>query len=207
MNALSDKIKIVYLTFVILFALGVFVYLLDTWGIIKLEDHIPYLKKEAPLVLDSTDNPFELEKERLRKEEDRLKDEELRLKELASKFDTDSKDLQARLEELEQSKQALEEQKKALEAEKAADVERKKIVKEMADRINNMPPKDAVEIVAGWNNADLVDVFIQMEKDSEAEGRPSIVPYLLTKMPRDRASVITSLMLDSRTRQNIEEPL
>ena len=199
MNRLSDKIKIIYLSLVIFFAIGVFVYLLDAWNIIRLNEYLPFLEEDPPIVEFDQDSPTELELQKLRKDQERLIDEELRLKELSEKLETEKTEMQQKLEEIQEMKKGLEEQVSMLEETKEKELSRQKKVKAMAARIYSMPPDDSVAIVSGWSNTDLVEVFIQMEKDAEAEGRQSIVPYLMTKLPRDRAAVITSLMLDEKT--------
>ncbi|MBI3395073.1 MAG: hypothetical protein HY042_04495 [Spirochaetia bacterium] len=201
MTRFSEKIRIAYLSLIILFTLGVFVYLLDTWGVIRLDKMLPIFKKSPPLVSDHDDSPSEIELENLRKREEKLKEDELKLKEEAGKLESNKSDVEKKMEELELAKKGLEEEKKKLEERKLQDVKRSRMIKDMAGRLLAMPPDDAVAIAAGWSNPDLVDVFLQMEKDSEAAGSSSIVPYLLTKMPRDRASVITSLMMDEEARR------
>lgn len=196
----SDRVKILYLSLVILFALGVFFYLLDTWGIIRLEEHIPFLSEEPPIVDQSDDSPTELEIERLQKEEERLKEQELKLQELKASLEMQKAELEKKSEEIEEKRNSLEAEKSRLEEEKKAEINRERMIENMARRLGNMPPDDAVAIVEGWSNADLVDVFLEMESLAEEEGRQSIVPFLMTKLPRERASVITSLMMDERAR-------
>ena len=207
MNRLSEKIKIAYLTLVIFFSLGVFAYLLDTWHIISLKDMIPFLKKEPPVVPDTDDDPFRVKEGELQKEEERLKELEIQLREKEARLGEDSSSVKKQLEEIELMRKGLADERKRLEAEKQAAFERKKTVKEMATRILNMPPDDAVAILANWKNADVVDVFLQMERDAEQEGRQSIVPYLMTKIPRERAGVITTLMMDEQARLSPEPPV
>lgn len=201
MNRLSEKIKVVYLSIFILFIFGVFFYLLDSWGLIRLENYVPFLSKTPTEVSMDHDSASELELERIAKEEDRLKEEEIRLQELASKLDTDKEEIERRTRELEEMKRGLEEEKGKLEEQRTAEIERARMVRDMSGRIGNMPPDDAVAIVAGWSDSDLVDVFLQMERDADNNGTQSIVPYLITKLPRDRASVITSLMMDDEARK------
>ncbi len=201
MGRFSDKLKILYLLLVILFAIAVCIYLLDTWRVIRLEDHLPFLTSEVPRVEESDDSPTELEIERLNKEMDRLKDEEIRIQEEAAKVNADKEELARERERIEETKKGLEEEKKQLEEKRLAELQRARMIQSMAARITAMPPDDAIAIMAGWSNPDLVDVFIQMEKTSEDQGQPSIVPYLMTKLPRERAALITSLMMDEEARR------
>lgn len=197
----SDRLKIAYLILVIFFAIGVFVYLLDVWGIIKLEEHIPFLKEEPPIVAVDHDSPTELEKERLKKEEERLAEQELKLKELELDLESRTQDLETKQKEIEELKKSLDSERARLEEAKAEDAERDTMISDMANRLGAMPPDDAVAIVDGWSNTDLVDVFLEMERKAQDEGRQSIVPFLITKLPRDRAAIITSLMMDEEARR------
>lgn len=207
MDRFSDKVKIAYLLLVITFGLGVFFYLLDTWGVIRLENYLPFLKDSPPVVAVDEDNITLLERERMAKEEERLAELELKLNEKQA-------EIQAQLEQLEKDREELSELRRGLELEKqtrveaeAAEADRGTMIQEMAARIGAMPPAAAIRIVAGWSNPDLVDVFEEMERAAVAEGRQSIVPFLITQMPPDRAAVITTLMMDADAKRLPETTL
>ena len=197
MGRLSDKIKIVYLLLVILFSLGVFVYLLDTWGIIKLEEHIAFLKEEPPVVPDSDDAPSLLLKEKMAKERLKLEELEARLKEKELKLTELEGKLARRGEIQEERENGFKKEREEWEKLRQAELERTKLIREMAGRLVNMAPENARDIVGGWSNTDLVDVLREMERAAAADGRQSIVPYLITLLPEARKQVITSLMMDS----------
>ena len=197
MGRFSDKVKIAYLLLIIVFSLGVLTYLLDTWGVIRLEDRFPFLKQEPPVVSKRDDSPTLLEIERLKKEKDRLEDLETKLKERQASIDQKQGEIKKYEEELKELRKGVEEERKRLAEQRNADAERKQLITQMAQRLGNMPPIDAVAIVAGWSNGDLVDVFREMERAANADGRQSIVPFLMTKLPRERAQVVTTLMMDS----------
>lgn len=197
MGRFSDKVKVAYLLLIILFSLGVLTYLLDTWGVIRLEERFPFLKKEPPIVSATQDSPTLLEIERLNKEKERLNDLETQLKERQASMDEKQNEIKKYESELKELRKGLEEERKRLVEQRKAELERKQLITVMAERLGNMPPPDAVAIVAGWSNGDLVDVFREMERSATAEGRQSIVPFLMTKLPRDRAAVLTTLMMDS----------
>lgn len=205
MGNLSAKVKIFYLIMVILFSFGVFIYLLDTWGVIRLEEKLPFLAQDPPVSPLSEDSPTQLEIERIEKMQAKLEEEELRIQELQAKLKEEQQKLQEQKEELEQTREGIELQQKQIEQAEAQKQERQAIVREMANRIYNMPPDDSVAILAGWSNTDVVDVFLQMEETAEEEGRQSIVPFLLTKMPKDRAAIITTLMMDDMARSMSDE--
>lgn len=205
MGRFSDKVKIAYLLLIILFSVGVLTYLLDTWGVIRLEDRFPFLKQEPPVVSARDDSPTLLEIERLKKEKERLDDLETRLKERQAAIDQKQGDIKKYEEELKELRKGLEEERKRIALQRKAEAERKQLIEQMAQRLGNMPPVDAVAIVAGWNNTDLVDVFREMERTATVEGRQSIVPFLMTKLPRERAQVVTTLMMDSEA-DKVPEP-
>ena len=67
---------------------------------------------------------------------------------------------------------------------------RKKNINDMARRLEAMPPQDSVEIITNWSNSDVLPVFLQMERNAQLEGADSIVPYLLTLLPRERSALL-----------------
>ncbi|MCB1306423.1 MAG: hypothetical protein KDK37_19170 [Leptospiraceae bacterium] len=197
MSRFSAKVRIAYLTLVILFTAGVFLYLLDTWGVIRLEEKLPFLASDPPQVPLTEDSQTLIDKEALEKEQERLKEKELELKEMEAKLTGQKDQLEQQQQKLEEAREGLKEARAQLERETKARESRDKKIKQMAERLGAMPPNDAVAIVQGWSNVDVVDVFVQMEKNAQANGEQSIVPFLLTKLPRDRAALITTLMMDA----------
>ncbi len=201
MGNLSDKFKIGYLSIVILFALSVLVYLLDTWGVINLEEYVPLLSEEAPVVPESTDDPTLLEWERLEKEEARIEEERLKLEEERLKLKEMLADIEAKEGELAGRESSLTEARTQFTEEQQAQFKRNEMIADMATRMTNMPPQDAVAIMAGFSNTDLVDVLLQMEENAVQAGQQSIVPFLMTLLPRDRAALVGTLMMDEQARR------
>ncbi|MCB1168680.1 MAG: hypothetical protein KDK25_00015 [Leptospiraceae bacterium] len=197
MSRFSAKVRIAYLTLVILFTGGVFLYLLDTWGVIRLEEKLPFLASDPPRAPLSEDSQTLLDKEALEKQEEKLKEKELELQELEQKLKERQDGLKQEQQKLEEARSGLKEARAQLEREAEARETRKQKIQQMAERLGAMPPDDAVAIVRGWSNVDVVDVFVQMEKNAEEAGEQSIVPFLITKLPRERASLITTLMMDA----------
>ncbi|HBS05296.1 MAG TPA: hypothetical protein DEA96_10040 [Leptospiraceae bacterium] len=197
MSRFSAKVRIVYLTLVILFTGGVFLYLLDTWGVIRLEEKLPFLASDPPRTPLSEDSQTLLEKEALEKQEEKLKEKELELQEMQERLQTRQEALQQEQQKLDEAREGLKEARKQLERESEARQTRDEKIQQMAQRLGAMPPDDAVAIVRGWSNVDVVDVFVQMERNAEEAGEQSIVPFLITKLPRERASLITTLMMDA----------
>ena len=197
MSRFSAKVRIVYLTLVILFTGGVFLYLLDTWGVIRLEEKLPFLASDPPRAPLSEDSQTLLDKEALEKQEEKLKEKELQLQEMQEKLLERQEALKQEQQKLEEARSGLKEARKQLERESEARQTRDEKIQQMAERIGAMPPDDAVAILRGWSNVDMVDVFVQMERNAEEAGEQSIVPFLITKLPRERASLITTLMMDA----------
>ncbi|MBX7058405.1 MAG: hypothetical protein K1X75_10105 [Leptospirales bacterium] len=200
MGGLSDKVKIVYLTAVILFSMGVFAYLLDTWGIINLEEYLPGMSETADQVSFEEDSVSELDRQQLDKERARIEEERIKLEEERLALQEKQAELDRKQQELQERVRGVEAQQKALQEDAVAQQDRKRMIAQMADRMGNMPPPQAVAIVAGWSNTDLVDVFLEMERSAADAGRTSLVPYLLTLLPKERAAMITTLMMDERAR-------
>lgn len=200
MGGLSDKIKIVYLTAVIVFSLGVFTYLLDYWGIINMEEYLPFLTEEADPAPFENDSVTELERQALDKERARIEEERIKLEEERLALQEKQSELERKQQELQERMRGVEAQQKALVEDARAQQDRQRMITAMAQRMSNMPPREAVGIAAGWSNTDLVDVFLQMERSAEDAGTTSIVPFLLTLLPKDRAAMITTLMMDERAR-------
>lgn len=200
---LSPKIKIIYLTLLIFFSIAVYLYLLDQWGIINLKNYLPFIEEEIPKIDTLKGNELLIEKDKLEKEREILEEEKIKINELKSKLDLKQKELEAKEKEVNDQKQNIEEQKKKIIEKENARKERNKMIEEMAKRLNAMPPQNVIEIIQGWKNIDIVDVFLKMEQIAEEEGTQSIVPYLLSLLPPERSSVITSLMLDEGIKEDI----
>ncbi len=198
MGTFSNKIKILYLSLVILFSLGVFLYLLDSWYIINLENYLFGLSEEAPLASQEKDIPSVLEWNRLEKEQRVLADRQLVLAQELSKLEEEKEKLASKEEILQKKIEGLSQEREAFgEAKKEYENYRKNI-QAMAERLQAMLPQEAVAIVSNWNNTDLVAVLLQMERNAQQAGDQSIVPYFLTLMPRERSSLLMTLMMDEQ---------
>lgn len=200
---ISPRIKLFYLVFLIFFLIGIYMYLLDVWGIISLSEYLPFLKKEVPKVDQTQANVLLMEKERLEKEKEILESEKTTIQELKLKLEEQEKKLKEQEQSLQTEKDNIEKQKQKLQEIENNRREKNKMIEDMARRLNAMPPQNVIEIIQGWKNMDIVDVFLKMEQIAEEEGTQSIVPFLLSQLPPERASIITSLMLDDAIKKNI----
>ena len=132
MSRFSAKVRIVYLTLVILFTGGVFVYLLDTWGVIRLEEKLPFLASDPPKAPLSEDSQTLLDREALEKQEERLKEKELELQEMEQNLKDRQEALQQEQQKLEEARNGLKEARKQLKEETEATRTRKQKIEQMA---------------------------------------------------------------------------
>lgn len=182
------------LLLIVVFSGGIF-YALDATGIVRAADILPFLAPKNPLRIEDKDYPTEVEKVEFQKWEQRLIERE----EMLARREAE---LKAKESGSEEAKRELEEMRRALKAEKEKFAqaqkewdERQKKVKDLAEKVRNMPPQKAQEMMQNWRDFDIIDVMRQMDKDAEAEGTASIVPYLLTLFQPDRRAEITRKMM------------
>ena len=111
-------------------------------------------------------------------------------------------------EQLEEMKMRLDEKEKGLaeqlarlqEKEKEIDgryiekVSYDKLVEQQAVYLVSMQPKDAVARLSKMDDLLIIDIFKAIEKKASDEGTQSIVPYFLSLMDPERASVIQRKM-------------
>ena len=97
-------------------------------------------------------------------------------------------------EELDEMRKSLELEKRKLEESQKQYSGYKKNVVELAKKINSMRPDESVQIMLRWEDTLVIDVLRQMDAEAAEAGTGSITSYLISLMPRDRASRIMYLM-------------
>ena len=97
-------------------------------------------------------------------------------------------------EELDEMRKSLELEKKKLEEIQKQYSGYKKNVVELAKKIGSMRPDESVQIMLRWEDTLVIDVLRQMDAEAAEAGTGSITSYLISLMPRDRASRIMYLM-------------
>jgi flagellar protein FlbB len=157
--------------------------------------HIPFLPGEGrtqPRV--EPDEILDLNAERLA-----IRLEAIELEKM--EMDTRQKSLDNRYGEIEQMAQELEEQRKALEdVEKSLrrqkeDAEDKdKNIEQLARYLTGMPPRNAVGIIAGYDDQIAIDVIRKTEEIARAEGTTSIVAFWFSLMDPVRAAELQRKM-------------
>ena len=103
--------------------------------------------------------------------------------------------------ELKETEARLAEETKRLEEEKKVLSERlneydnySENIGRQAEYFVSMPPKAAVERLAGLDDLLVIDILRRIDRSAEEEGRQSVVPYYLSLMDPGRAAVIQRKM-------------
>jgi len=97
-------------------------------------------------------------------------------------------------QELEERQKALEEWENTLKA-VVADAENKnRNVEQNARYLSNMPPQNAVNIIAALDDQDAIDVLRKTEEIAQAEGTASVVSVWFMMMDPARAAVLQRKM-------------
>jgi len=194
--AVSNRSKIIYLIILVFFLAGVGVFWLDNIGLINLGEKFSSLKGEEELSLDAAgDEPSLIEKEEFGKEKEKLLERIEDLDKREALLAEKEKEIGSEKDKLEQIRKGLELEQKKLEDDRKKDSGYRKNVAVLANKVSNMPPEDAVKIIASWDETLIIDVLRQMDADSAATGRMTITPYLLTISPlKEKASRIMYLM-------------
>ena len=196
MRNVSERSKILYLIICIIFVVTVGLFWLDYIGLINIGKIAKSLyKKEAPSVVDAMDDePSLIEREEFDKQKEkfheRLEDLDRREAEIVKIED----DLEKKREELKEVREGIELEKKRLEDSKNKFSGYKKNVIDLAQKINSMRPQESVQIMLRWEDTLIIDVLRQMDAEAAEVGKGSITSYLISLMPRERASRIMYLM-------------
>ena len=197
---MQEKKFVMFLIFSIFFLLLIGVYVLTYTGMITTLPWESWMKNDNPLVSDDPDSPSEYDKLDFKKKQDKLA-------ELEEKLHQQQEQLNTRQAQIDQKEQELIEIRKGLQEERrkisllTQDIEdRKKKIKDLANKVTSMPPEKAVEMMRRWRHSDVIDVIRQIDKDALAEDTPSLTPYLLTLFsPEERADITNKILLPNIT--------
>ncbi|MFW6138149.1 MAG: periplasmic-type flagellar collar protein FlbB [Spirochaetota bacterium] len=208
MNAtatVTTLLKILFLILLILVIILGGIYWFDHLGLINYKNivgpfsrYLPGFMKKGQVV---EEEPSLLEKEFLEKREQLLADRSQDLEELQKKLEKKELELNEMETRLKEEKRALEESKKVL-SEKMREYDNyKENISKQARYFISMPPEDAVERLARMDDLLVIDIFRQMDKIAEEEGRVSMAPYYLSLMDPEKAAVIQRKMTKVTERQ------
>ena len=172
------------------------VYFLNLAGIIDIRRNIPFWVDNNPKVIDDLEYPTEVEKLKIEKERERLIEQEERLVAREIEIKEKEADLKRNMQEIKEIRKGIQEEKKRLTLWANDLKDRKQKIQDIANKVRNMPPQSAVEMMRNWKHFDVIEVIRQIDTDSEQEGLPSITPYLLTLFsPEERAEITRKMLL------------
>ena len=194
--AVSNRSKITFLVILIVFLCGISIAWLDSIGFFNFGSKFRSIVQSDELSLYASGDELSLiEKEEFGKEKSKLFERIEELNKRETLLAEREKELNDEKDKLEQIKKGLELERKKFEDEVKKEAGYRKNVIVLANKMSNMPPQESVRIIANWEETLIIDVLRQMDATSEAEGRMSITPYLLTLSPlKEKASRIMYLM-------------
>jgi len=182
----------------ITFLVGVGFYTLDSLGIIQASDTFTFLAPKNPKVVQDNEYPTEVDKLQMKKLEDKLREKEEKLASREDEIKKNETDLKQKLGDLDEVKKDLLAQRKKLSSMMKDFSGRKDKIKDMANKVANMPPIKAQEMMQNWSDFDIIEVLRQMDKQAQIDGTISITPYLLTLfVPKRRAAITRKMLLPS----------
>lgn len=192
---ISNRAKIFFLIILIFMISAFGAFWMDHIGLIDLARYTKKFKKGHESVeLAKDDEPSLVEREEFEKEKQKLLERiegidkrEALIKEREKGIDSDK-------EKLDEVKKGLDLEKKKFDDDKKKYSGYTKNVQNLAQKIGSMPPEEAVNIMIKWEDPLVIDVLRQMDADAEAAGKQTITSYLITLMPKDKASRIMYLM-------------
>lgn len=196
MKISSEKAKVLYLIILIVFIVIVGVFWLDYIGLLNINKVIrSYTKSEPASVLDAADDePSLIEREEFEKQKNKVRERIEELDKREAKIEQTEKELDKEKEKLQEVRKGLELEKVKIENEKKMYSGYKKNVVDLAKKITSIRPEEAKEIILNWEDTLIIDVLRQIDADAAEAGKMSITSYLISLMPRDRASRIMYLM-------------
>ena len=196
MGTLADKARVLYLLLLIFFLLTVGFFIFDYYGLIDADEIFPALAKKPSLVNWDKESPTEVEKLEYKKARERLDEELVEIEKIRQSLEEDREKIQSENEKLSEMKKSIQEKEKQMALSKKDKESRLAKIKVLANKIANMPPPKAKELLENWPDQDIIDVLKQMDKDAEEEGTNTITTYLLTLFDDKRRAVITNKWLD-----------
>ncbi|HPA73160.1 MAG: hypothetical protein KBA61_03695 [Spirochaetes bacterium] len=194
MKMVSEKAKIIYLVILLLFIIGIFTAWLDYIGLINVSRTFG-IQREAVSVLEAEgDEPSLVAREEFEKSKNKLQERIEDLDKREAKIVESEKSLDSEREKLAEMRKGLELEKKKLELEQKKYSGYMRNVRVLAKQVESIEPAKAVELIVRWEDPLIIDVLRQIDSNAEESGKMSITSYLISLMPRNKASRIMYLM-------------
>lgn len=183
--------------FLLLINLGlafVSLYILDFLQVIdyrQVIERVPFMKGRVTAKIE---DPYLLEKVELEKKWEVLNEKIKNLENSQADLEQEKKKLELEKEEIENKRLEVENRIAEWEKQKEDIAAYGERVQEISGRIVNMPPQQAVGILAELDDLLIIDILRDIDRRAEAEGGQSLSPYLLSLMDREQAARITRKM-------------
>ncbi len=192
----SEKSKAIYLILMIIFLVSTGIFWFDYIGLIDMNSTFRKLthKTEESVLYADDDEPSLILREEFGKDQEKLEERIATIDRREAALIQMEKELEKEREKIEEMKKGLEIEKKKFDEEKNQYSGYRKNVEDLAMKIGNMPPEDSVAIMVNWEDPLIIDVLRQMDANAIDAGRQSITSYLISQMPREKASRLMYLM-------------
>ncbi len=191
----SEKSKIIFLFLIIVFLLGVGVLWLDYMGLINLTKTASmFSKEEASVLYADDDEPSLMKLEELEKNKEQLKERTEDLDRREALLLEQEKSSNTDKEKIQEMRAGIDLERKKLENDKKKYSGYKKNIADLAQKIESMPPKEAVAIMINWDDPLIIDVLRQIDQNALDAGAMSVTSYLISLMPKEKASRVMYLM-------------
>lgn len=195
MRNVSDKAKTIYLIILIIFISGFGILWMDYIGFLDINKYIEVFRGKPVSVLEQAgDEPSLIEREEFEKEKQKLEERIGELDRREAMITNAEKDIELEKEKIREITKGLELEKKKFKKNREQYDGYIKNVEVLADKIGNMPPEESVQIMVNWEDPLIIDVLRQMDANAAAAGTATITTYLITLMPKEKASRIMYLM-------------
>jgi len=195
MRNVSDRARIIYLVILIVFIAVFGLFWLDYIGMVDMGPYLSRFRSEPGSVLTAPgDEPSLVEREEFEKQKARLQERVEDIDRREAMLTEKEKNLSGEDEKLRDMKHGLDIEKKKFQSEKTRHSGYMKNIKDLATKIISMPPEESVKIMEKWEDVLVIDVLRQIDEDAREQGKMSMSSYLITLLPKDKASRIMYLM-------------
>jgi len=194
---MTDKARAFYLLLLIFFLVAIGFFVFDYYKLINADEILPFLAKKPATVNWDEESPTEVEKLEIEKAKERIVEEMAEIEKIRAELQAQKEKLESDAQNLEEVRKGIKEKERQMEVRRKEEENRQNKLKVLANKVGNMRPMDAIGLLENWPDQDIIDVFKQMDKDAEEEGKPTITNYLLSLFEAKRRSVIANKWLDS----------
>lgn len=190
--------RILVLMLLVLVLLGGGAFWFDVLGLIDAREalqpvlQIVGLGRTTP-VADTEDMDL-LDRIRSERRQDQLILQQEEIERRTRELEEAEDEIERRLQELDDREQTLAEREESFEAREAEYQDRRANLRRNAQTLQNMRPEQAVDILAGYEDQDIVTILRITDEIAEEEGEISLVPVWLSELPAERAARIQRLM-------------